>query len=276
MGVAASLDGHSIGADFGHPSGWNMYHGKEMPGFPKHPHRGFETITVTRQGWIDHTDSLGNSGRFGGGDVQWMTAGRGISHSEMFPMLNQDGENVLELFQIWINLPKRTKMAEPSFKMLWHETLPSASSSSGGGSPNVEVTLVAGMLPGVAAPPSPPPDSYLFTAVFTHTYGPAVTDETGQSVGVIKTYSTDTKGWAFAGAPGTGQGKVLVYETKSGNYAEYSESGVKKQLTCDYAGYATTKGGAACKTNGKFGAALAAGLDGDTKKALLGSCGCAG
>lgn len=77
-----------------------MYHGEEVPGFPKHPHRGFETITITRQGLVDHTDSLGNGGRFGYGDVQWMTAGEGISHAEMFPLLNQSGPNVLELFQV--------------------------------------------------------------------------------------------------------------------------------------------------------------------------------
>ena len=98
-----------------------MYHGESIPGFPKHPHRGFETITVTRQGVIDHTDSLGNAGRFGNGDVQWMTAGAGINHAEMFPCLNREAENMLELFQVWINLPKRTKMAKPSFKMLWAE-----------------------------------------------------------------------------------------------------------------------------------------------------------
>ena len=149
------LRGHSIGADFGHKDGWNMYHGSEgIPGFPKHPHRGFETITVTRRGLIDHTDSLGNGGRFGYGDVQWMTAGRGISHSEMFPLLNPSGENVLELFQIWINLPKASKMVEPSFKMLWAEELPRLSADG------VEVALIAGSLPGFGTPADPPPDSY--------------------------------------------------------------------------------------------------------------------
>ena len=96
MGPDASLAGHRIGADFGNPAGWSMYHGEDgVPGFPKHPHRGFETITITRQGLVDHTDSLGNGGRFGYGDVQWMTAGSGISHAEMFPLLNRKGENVL-------------------------------------------------------------------------------------------------------------------------------------------------------------------------------------
>ncbi|CAJ1334134.1 unnamed protein product [Effrenium voratum] len=100
-------------------------------------------------------DSLGNAGRFGGGDVQWMTAGKGINHSEMFPLLNQEGENVLELFQIWINLPKRSKMVEPSFKMFWSEDLPAVHQADG-----TEVALIAGQLPGFNAPPAPPPDSY--------------------------------------------------------------------------------------------------------------------
>ena len=156
MAVDASLlRGHNIGADFGNPAGWSMYHGEDgIPGFPKHPHRGFETITVTRRGIIDHTDSLGNGGRFGYGDVQWMTAGEGISHAEMFPLLNQSGVNELELFQIWINLPRASKMAKPSFKMLWAEELPTQCDSG------AEVVLVAGTLPGFNKPPDPPPDSY--------------------------------------------------------------------------------------------------------------------
>ncbi|KAL1520708.1 hypothetical protein AB1Y20_022277 [Prymnesium parvum] len=164
MGPKASLAGHSLGSDFGHPSGWSMYHGEEVPGFPKHPHRGFETITITRRGLVDHTDSLGNGGRFGYGDVQWMTAGSGISHAEMFPLLDQEKENVLELFQVWINLPKASKMATPSFRMLWRESLPArklVDPASGG---SAEVVLIAGSLPGFDAPPDPPPNSYASAA----------------------------------------------------------------------------------------------------------------
>lgn len=150
------LASRALGADFGHPSGWNMYHGERVPGFPKHPHRGFETLTVMRHGLVDHTDSLGNSGRYGDGDVQWMTAGRGISHSEMFPLLNRDGENKLEAFQIWINLPKKSKMAAPNCKMFWREDIPAAPALGAG----VEVALIVGELTGFDMPPSPPPDSY--------------------------------------------------------------------------------------------------------------------
>jgi len=92
-----------------------------------------------------------------------MTAGQGISHAEMFPLLNRSGPNVLELFQIWINLPRERKMAEPSFKMLWSEDVPCKAIGEAGPAGNAgvaEVTLVAGALPGFSKPPEPPPDSY--------------------------------------------------------------------------------------------------------------------
>ena len=71
----ASLDGRTIGQDFAGVDGWNMYHGSTVPGFPQHPHRGFETITYVRTGFCDHSDSLGATARFGVGDSQWLTAG---------------------------------------------------------------------------------------------------------------------------------------------------------------------------------------------------------
>ncbi|MBT8186138.1 MAG: pirin family protein [Croceitalea sp.] len=118
------LAGRNIGNDFTIKDGWRMYHGSTVPGFPYHPHRGFETITIVNKGYCDHSDSLGAAGRFGQGDVQWMTAGRGVQHSEMFPLLNTNSGNPLELFQIWLNLPKADKFVDPHFKMLWHEEIP--------------------------------------------------------------------------------------------------------------------------------------------------------
>src|SRR5204863_8051619 len=112
LGPAASLAGRDIGQDFAGVDGWRMYHGSVVPGFPQHPHRGFETVTLARRGYIDHSDSLGATARFGRGDVQWMTAGKGVVHSEMFPLIDRNGSNRTELFQIWLNLPKVDTLVE--------------------------------------------------------------------------------------------------------------------------------------------------------------------
>src|SRR5690554_248133 len=117
MGPAASLEGRQLGQDFTGKDGWRMYHGKTVPGFPAHPHRGFETVTVVLNGFIDHSDSAGAAARYGNGDVQWMSAGQGLQHSEMFPLLNSDKDNTLELFQIWLNLPGDKKYSAPHFVM---------------------------------------------------------------------------------------------------------------------------------------------------------------
>ncbi len=152
------LRGRNIGNDFIIKDGFRMYHGDTIPGFPSHPHRGFETITIAKEGIIDHADSLGAAGRFGNGDVQWMTAGKGVQHSEMFPLLNKDKENHLEIFQIWINLPKANKFVEPYFSMLWSETIPVFKATDNEGK-TTEVNVVAGELEGLKAPP-PAPDSW--------------------------------------------------------------------------------------------------------------------
>ena len=167
FGPDASLAGRAIGQDFGRKDGWSMYHGETVPGFPSHPHRGFETVTIVRKGLTDHADSLGAAARFGGGDVQWLTAGKGIVHSEMFPLLDTDEPNPLELFQIWLNLPARSKMCEPHFTMLWAEDIPYRAFEGESGAVT-QVGVIAGRLEvprasgaaEVVEPLAPPPDSW--------------------------------------------------------------------------------------------------------------------
>lgn len=158
LGPDAPLTGRNIGQDFTSKDGWRMYHGTKVPGFPAHPHRGFETVTIVLQGFVDHSDSHGQAGRYGMGDVQWMTAGTGLQHCEMFPLLNQESKNTLELFQVWLNLPKAKKHAEPYFKMLWAEQIPVVSKTDENGK-STEIRIIAGRLDEVKAP-EPAPDSW--------------------------------------------------------------------------------------------------------------------
>ncbi|MBT8247102.1 MAG: pirin family protein, partial [Acidimicrobiia bacterium] len=148
------LSGRPIGTDFTYQDGWSMYHGDKIPGFPQHPHRGFETVTVVRRGFVDHSDSLGATARYGEGDVQWLTTGSGIMHAEMFPLIRSDGPNTMELFQIWLNLPPESKMVPAYFGMLWSEEIPTMQFDGG-----VAVDVMAGRLADQSAPP-PPPDSW--------------------------------------------------------------------------------------------------------------------
>lgn len=161
-GPNASLEGRSLGNDFVVKDGFRMYHGQNIPGFPAHPHRGFETVTVVPQGLVDHSDSIGAAGRFGNGDTQWMTAGKGVQHSEMFPLLNKEEPNPLVLFQIWLNLPKAGKFVEPHFAMLWREDMPIYESKDDDGN-EISVRIVAGSIEGHQAP-APPPDSWASNA----------------------------------------------------------------------------------------------------------------
>ena len=158
LGPDASLTGRALGQDFSRKDGWSMYHGESIPGFPAHPHRGFETITIVRKGLIDHSDSLGAAARFGQGDVQWVTAGSGIVHSEMFPLLSKEQPNPVELFQIWLNLPAKDKMAPAYFTMMWSDQIARRVVSDAQGRAT-EVAIVAGRYAD-ATGPAPPPSSW--------------------------------------------------------------------------------------------------------------------
>lgn len=152
------FNGRHMGDDFIIKDGFRMYHGQTVPGFPGHPHRGFETVTVVRKGLVDHADSMGAAGRYGNGDVQWMTAGKGVQHSEMFPLIHTDKDNPMELFQIWLNLPKANKMVEPHFKMLWSESITKLEVTDKNQKKTL-VEIIAGKI-GDSKAPACPPDSW--------------------------------------------------------------------------------------------------------------------
>ena len=112
----------------------------EAQGAPDHPHRGFETVTYVLSGDLEHKDSRGHAGRLRPGDVQWMTAGAGVVHSEMpSAEFNRDGGR-MHAFQLWVNLPKVDKMMKPRYQEIPSAQIPKALSSDG----LVEVTVIAG------------------------------------------------------------------------------------------------------------------------------------
>lgn len=153
-----ALKGRDVGSDFSGKQGWSMYHGEQVPGFPVHPHYGFETITIVNEGLVDHSDSWGATARYGQGDVQWLTTGSGICHAEMFPLVNHDKPNPQELFQLWLNLPKAKKKSTPHFAMAWADEQPKKSFGEEQGK-QAHVRLVGGKYWGLTSVP-PPPDSY--------------------------------------------------------------------------------------------------------------------
>ncbi|HEY9132212.1 MAG TPA: pirin family protein [Dyella sp.] len=117
--------------------------GDYIAGFPEHPHRGFETVTYMLAGHMQHGDNHGNRGDLGPGSVQWMTAGRGILHSEM----PQQENGLMWGFQLWVNLPAADKMIEPRYQDIAPERIPTVHPADG-----VEVRVIAGELAGAVGP----------------------------------------------------------------------------------------------------------------------------
>ncbi|WP_266160753.1 pirin family protein [Dyella silvatica] len=117
--------------------------GDYIAGFPEHPHRGFETVTYMLAGHMRHIDNHGNSGDLTSGSVQWMTAGRGIQHSEM----PEQEDGLMWGFQLWVNLPAKDKMIEPRYQDISPERIPTVQPADG-----VTVKVIAGELAGVSGP----------------------------------------------------------------------------------------------------------------------------
>ena len=135
-----------------------MYRGEEVPGFPCHPHRGYETITVSQKGFVDHVDTQGTAGRYGNGDVHWLTAGKGTMHSEMFPLVNEKKKNPLDLFQIWLNSPRSKKNVDPQSKMYWSEKIPVVKDKDEHGR-KTNIKVIMGNLGKTKSPKAPKSDT---------------------------------------------------------------------------------------------------------------------
>jgi redox-sensitive bicupin YhaK (pirin superfamily) len=114
-------------------------------GFPLHPHRGIETVTYLLSGAVSHKDTLGNAGTIAAGDVQWMTAGRGIMHEEM-PQVRPEG---IAGFQLWVNLPAKLKMTEPRYQNILASEIPAIKKENG-----VTIRVITGEVDGVRGPVS--------------------------------------------------------------------------------------------------------------------------
>lgn len=196
LGLAPQhLQGRHLGQDFSGQDGFSLYHGHPVPGFPAHPHRGFETVTITRAGMIDHSDSLGATARYGEGDVQWLTAGAGIQHCEMFPLRNTERPNPAELFQIWLNLDARYKMAKPHFSMFWAEDIPRYTHADAQHKVT-EVVCVAGSLGSTQALP-PPPESWA--------------SREGSDVSILTVRMPAGAQWTLPAAQGNGTRRMLYF-----------------------------------------------------------------
>jgi quercetin 2,3-dioxygenase len=121
---------------------------KTPRGVGEHPHRGFETVTIVYQGEVEHRDSGGNAGRIGPGDVQWMTAASGIVHEEMHSADFLAKGGPFEVVQLWVNLPKRSKMAPAGYQTLVNADIPVVELANGAGSARV----IAGQFQGARGP----------------------------------------------------------------------------------------------------------------------------
>jgi redox-sensitive bicupin YhaK (pirin superfamily) len=114
-----------------------------LAGFPSHPHRGIETVTYMLNGSVEHADSMGNAGSVNAGDVQWMTAGSGIVHSEMPTPVN----GRMGGFQLWVNLPRANKMMKPRYQEIKNEDIPTSSPH-----PGVSIKVICGQVDGIKGP----------------------------------------------------------------------------------------------------------------------------
>jgi redox-sensitive bicupin YhaK (pirin superfamily) len=189
--------------------------GDYIAGFPSHPHRGFETVTYMLDGRMRHKDNHGNEGLLTPGSVQWMTAGRGIVHSEM----PEQEEGMMRGFQLWVNLPAKDKMCAPQYQEFAADRIPAVRMGSG-----VEAKVIAGRIGDVEGPvkqPATDPTYFDLTldqgAVFEHAL------PTGHNV-----FAYVFEGEVESGGNQAGKGELLVFG--KGEAVRFEGKGAKNRL----------------------------------------------
>jgi redox-sensitive bicupin YhaK (pirin superfamily) len=123
------ISGRNLGRDYKKIMGFRMFNGKVVPGFPMHAHWGYETVTLAHTGYVDHSDCEGTTGRYGFGDVQWVSAPGFYEHCEMYPLVNKEGRNPNDITQVMIALPpEKRNLPENSVNTVWKDEIPLISS----------------------------------------------------------------------------------------------------------------------------------------------------
>ena len=195
----------------------------EAKGAPDHPHRGFETVTYMLSGRMEHKDSQGNAGRLGPGDVQWMTAGAGVIHSEMPEREFARRGGRMHGFQLWVNLPSRDKMTRPRYQEIPAAEIPRAESEDG----LVSVRVIAGEALGAGAViETRTPIVYLH---FTLKPGGRVTQPVPEGFNVFA-YVIDGEGRFGADSRRAGDGQMVVFDEGGDEVEMSNDAGAREDL----------------------------------------------
>jgi redox-sensitive bicupin YhaK (pirin superfamily) len=173
-----------------------------IAGFPSHPHRGFETVTYMLAGRMRHKDNAGNEGLLGPGSVQWMTAGRGIVHSEM----PEQSEGLMQGFQLWVNLPAKDKMTAPRYQDIAADLIPSVKIAAA-----VSARVIAGEIGGAKGPVDPGATEPIFLDLTSEAGGAATIPLPEGHNAFVYVYEGDVT--VGASAEPLGQGRIGVLST---------------------------------------------------------------
>ena len=182
-----------------------------IAGFPTHPHRGFETVTYMLAGRMRHRDNAGNEGLLGPGSVQWMTAGRGILHSEM----PEQDAGLMQGFQLWVNLPAKDKMTDPRYQDIAADKVPTADLGDG-----ASAKVLAGVIAGVRGPVDPGATQPIFLDI-------ALSPETSARVPLPEGHNAFAyvyEGAAVVGDPGEPLARGRIGVLSSGETVELAST----------------------------------------------------